>query len=143
MEDVFAMLIYGQKYQLKTLISASIDEAQRSASFNELIQHKEEIEPNNYLQITEQIIQRLEPPEPLCKEVKEESLQHLERVVKNLCELVLEIADKSSMFAIPETTEERLDRLLKVFIRKGVYCESLTKVASELIAQKGTLECLP
>ena len=137
------MLIYGQKYQLKTLISASIDEAQRSASFNELIQHKEEIEPNNYLQITEQIIQRLEPLEPLCKEVKEESLQHLERVVKNLCELVLEIADKSSMFAIPETTEERLDRLLKVFIRKGVYCESLTKVASELIAQKGTLECLP
>ena len=142
MEDVFAMLIYGQKYQLKTLILASIDEAQRSASFNELIQHKEEIEPDNYLQITEQIIQRLEPLEPLCREVKEEGLQHLESVVKNLCELALEIADKSSMFTIPETTDERLDRLLEVFIRKGVYCESLTNVASALIALKAHLQCL-
>ena len=107
-----------------------------------MIQHKEEIEPDNYLQITEQIIQRLKPLEPLCKDVKEESLQHLESVVKNLCELALEIADKSSMFTIPETTDERLDRLLEVFIRKGVYCESLTKVASALIALKVTVECL-
>ena len=70
--DVLAMLIYGQKYLLKTLISTCIYEARR-LKLMELKQHKrrDEIEPDNYLQIAEGIIQRLETQ---CKEVREEGL---------------------------------------------------------------------
>ena len=48
--DVLTMLIYGQKYHFKTLTSACIDKV-RHLSVKELKQHKEEIEPDNYLQI--------------------------------------------------------------------------------------------
>ena len=59
--DVLAMLIYGQKYQLKSLISTCIYEARR-LTLKELKQHKrrEEVEPDNYVKIAEGIIQRLE-----------------------------------------------------------------------------------
>ena len=57
--DILTMLIYGQKYHFKTLASACIDKV-RLLSLKELKQHKEEIEPDNYLQIAEGIIQRLE-----------------------------------------------------------------------------------
>ena len=50
--DALTMLIYGQKYHLKTLTSACIDEV-RHLSLKELKQHKEEIEPDNYLQISD------------------------------------------------------------------------------------------
>ena len=79
-DDVLAMLIYGQKYQLKTLISACIDGARR-LSLKELKQHKEEIESDNYLLIAEGIIQRLETQ---CDEVREGSLKCLARVCQNL-----------------------------------------------------------
>ena len=80
--DVLAMLIYGQKYQLKSLISTCIYEARR-LTLNELKQHKrrEEVEPDNYLQIAEKIIQRLEEQ---CKVTKEQSLKHLENVCRTL-----------------------------------------------------------
>ena len=76
--DVLAMLIYGQKYQLKSLITTCIYEARR-LTLNELKQHKrrEEVEPDNYLQIAEGIIQRLEEQ---CKVTKEQSLKHLQNV---------------------------------------------------------------
>lgn len=71
--DVLAMLIYGQKYQLKSLISTCIYEARR-LTLKELKQHKRrEIEPDNYVQIAEGIIQRLEDQ---CKVTK----KHLSRV---------------------------------------------------------------
>ena len=82
-DDVLAMLIYGQKYQLKTLISACIDGARR-LSLEQLKQHKKEIEPDNYLQIAEGIIQRLETLETQCKKVKEGSLRCLDRVCESL-----------------------------------------------------------
>ena len=80
--DVLSMLIYGQKYLLKTLISTCIYEARR-LKLMELKQHKrrDEIEPDNYLQIAEGIIQRLETQ---CKEVREGSLRCLERVSESL-----------------------------------------------------------
>lgn len=59
--DVLALLIVAQKYELKTLAKTCIREARR-LSLNELKQHVEngEIEPGNYIQITEGIIERLE-----------------------------------------------------------------------------------
>ena len=60
-DDVLAMLVYGQKYQIKTLISTCIYEARR-LKLKELKQHRmrDQIEADNYLQIAEEIIQRLE-----------------------------------------------------------------------------------
>ena len=60
-KDVLAVLIVGQNYKLQTLIETCVYEARR-LSLNELKQHAKrgEIEPDNYLQIAEGIIQRLE-----------------------------------------------------------------------------------
>ena len=60
-KDVLAMLVYGQKYQMKTLISTCIYEA-RCLKLKQLKEHRmrDQIEQDNYLEIAEGIIQRLE-----------------------------------------------------------------------------------
>ena len=72
-EDVLAGLIVGQNYELKTLVKTCVYEARR-LSLNQLKQHtkRAEIEPDNYLQIAEGIIARLEEK---CKEVRDSSLK--------------------------------------------------------------------
>ena len=143
-DDVLAMLIYGQKYQLKSLISACIDETRR-LSLKELKQHKEEIEPDNYLQIAEGIIQRLETLETQCKEVKAGSLRCLDRV----CESLYRHARAENMrSAMQNTTDGFLGCLVNDVDKISgdgnvVNCKSLKSVAEELIAQKKLLETLP
>ena len=136
MEDDLAMLIYGQKYQLKTLISACIDAARR-LSLKEMKQHKEEIEPDNYLLIAEGIIQRLETQ---CDEVREGSLKCLARVCQNLYR-----HDRERDNSRAPDTDVVLNRLLKDVDKSSgdVVCNSLKCVAEELIAQKKILETLP
>ena len=75
-EDVLAELIVGQNYELKTLVKTCVYEARR-LSLNQLKQHtkRAEIEPDNYLQIAEGIIARLELLEEKCKEVRDSSLK--------------------------------------------------------------------
>ena len=135
-DDVLAMLIYGQKYQLKTLISACIDGARR-LSLKELKQHKEEIEPDNYLLIAEGIIQRLETQ---CDEVREGSLKSLARVCQNLY-----WHDREKNNSRAPDTDVVLSRLLKDVDKSSgdVVCNSLKCVAEELLAQKKILETLP
>ncbi|KAL9962434.1 hypothetical protein ACROYT_G031538 [Oculina patagonica] len=67
--DVLAVLIVGQEYELKTLIKSCLYEARR-LSLRELKGHskRDEIEPDNYVQITEGIIARLEEQVEQCKE---------------------------------------------------------------------------
>ena len=106
--DVLAMLIYGQKYELKTLISTCIHEA-RHLTLLELKTHKRrlEIEPDNYIQIAERIIQRLEIQ---CKEVRVESVQNLERISQSL---YLHVRSKNREgHRGPGTINERLDYVL-------------------------------
>ena len=137
--DVLAMLIYGQKYELKTLISTCIYEARR-LTFIELKAHKRslEIEPDNYIQIAEGIILRLETQ---CKEVREGSLKNLERVSESLC---LHVMSKNSrVYRGGSTTSERLDYVLSDVNQNNVKCLNLKRVAEELIAQKKTIETLP
>ena len=136
MEDDLAMLIYGQKYQLKTLISACIDAARR-LSLKELKQHKEEIEPDNYLLIAEGIIQRLETQ---CDEVREGSLKCLALVCQNLY-----WHDREKDNSRAPDTDVVLNRLLKDVDKSSgdVVCHSLNCVAEELMAQKKILETLP
>ena len=135
-DDVLEMLIYGQKYQLKTLISACIDGARR-LSLKELKQHKEEIESDNYLLIAEGIIQRLETQ---CDEVREGSLKSLVRVCQNLY-----WHDREKNNSRAPDTDGVLNRLLKDVdkSRGDVVCNSLKSVAEELMAQKKILETLP
>ena len=67
-KDVLAVLFVGQNYELQTLINACVYEARR-LSLKEIKQHTKrgEIDPDNYLQIAEGIIERLEKQ---CSEVK-------------------------------------------------------------------------
>ena len=136
MEHNLAMLIYGQKYQLKTLISTCIDGARR-LSLKELKQYKEEIEPDNYLLIAEGIIQRLETQ---CDEVREGSLKCLARVCQNLY-----WHDREKDNSRAPDTDVVLNRLLKDVDKSSgdVVCHSLKCVAEELMAQKKILETLP
>ena len=144
--DVLAMLIYGQKYHLKTLISTCIYEARR-LTLVELTRHKrrDEIEPDNYLKIAEGIIQRLETK---CKEVREGSLKCLERVSESLYVHAKgkNMAQESDTgYRVPETTVERLGYLLSDDVKSSgnVQCMNLKSVAEELIAHKKTIETLP
>ena len=59
--DVLSTLIVGQEYELKSLIKTCVYEARR-LSLRELKGHSKraEVKPDNYLQITENIIERLE-----------------------------------------------------------------------------------
>ena len=139
--DVLAMFVYGQKYELKTLTSTCIYEARR-LTLMQLKKHRRrlEIEPDNYMQIAEAIIQRLETQ---CKEVREGSLKNLERVSESLC---LHVESKSRGWSgDPKTTNERLDYVLSDSDKNHVKCTclSLKSVAEELIAQKKTIETLP
>ena len=140
--DVLAMLIYGQKYELKTLISTCIHEARR-LKLMELKKHerRDEIEPDNYLQIAEGIIQRLETQ---CKEVRDKSLEFLERVSESL---YLHVKDKNNqvrrgLISVIATTDERLDRLLRDADEYKATCKNLKSVAEELIAHKKTIVAL-
>ena len=59
--DVLSVLIVGQNYELQTLINSYVYEARR-LNLNELKHHskRDEIDPDNYLQIAEGITERLE-----------------------------------------------------------------------------------
>ena len=59
--DVLAVLIVGQNYELQTLVNSCVYEARR-LSLLELKRHTKhgEIDPDNYLQIAEGVIERLE-----------------------------------------------------------------------------------
>ena len=148
--DVLAMLIYGQKYLLKTLISTCIYEARR-LTLMALKKHKrrDEIEPDNYLQIAEGIIQRLETQ---CEKVREGSLKCLERVSESLYRHVKVKNDEPFPFygknekAPPDLMmiDNRLGYLLSDDDKSSgrVKCMSLKSVAEELIAYTKTIETL-
>ena len=139
--DVLDMLIYGQKYELKTLISTCIHEARR-LKLMELKKHerRDEIEPDNYLLIAEGIIQRHETQ---CKEVREESLKCLERVSRSLY-LHVQDRNNSTLMGYKEiaTTGERLDYVLCESDKFNAKCKNLKRVAEELIDHKKTIEAL-
>ena len=80
--DVVGMLIYAQKYQIKSLVSTCIFEARR-LTLTELRRHgmRDQIEADNYVQIAEGIMQRLEEK---YRDVK----VTLQGQLKNVCESV-------------------------------------------------------
>ena len=140
--NVLAMLIYGQKYQLKSLISTCICEARR-LTLKELKQHKrrDEVEPDNYLQIAEGIIQRLEEQ---CKLTKEESLIRLERISRSLYS---HAEQKGTVYSFgyreKPDTDTYLARLKSDRNAQNVSCNGLGNVAENLIGLKSEINKLP
>ena len=141
--DVLAMLIYGQKYQLKSLISTCIYEARR-LTLNELKQHKqrEEVEPDNYLQIAEKIIQRLEEQ---CKVTKEQSLKHLENVCRALYDHATRKGTAGHIYSqANQTIGYWLSHLQRDNdVKYNAACNPLSPIADGLMKLKQQIDTLP
>jgi len=141
-DDLLEMLIYGQKYQLKTLISACIHEARR-LPLKELKEHgmRDQIEPDNYVQIAEGIIKQ---HEERCKKVKDSSLKEVFVLSRSLyCHAKYKL--KGSIYTLyreKETTDIFLNRLEKD-TTKEIECNSLADAAEHLKKLKTAIETLP
>jgi len=148
--DVLAMLIYGQKYQIKTLISTCIYEARR-LTLKELKQHcmRDQIEPDNYLQIAEEIIQRLEEQ---CKTVKEQCKVVRDKSLTKLLELSRFLfwhgeykggMSRSFSNYQRKSTNSYLERLESDVSKTNSTCNSLADAAKHLRELKTAIETLP
>ena len=143
-DDVLAMLIYGQKYQLNSLISTCIYEARR-LTLKELKQHKrrDEVEPDNYLQIAEGIIQRLEDQCMVTKQVKEASLIKLKQVSGGLYYHAQYKGNVRSFGYETPNTDTYLSCLKSDGNALNVTCYTLCSVAEHLIGLKIEIDKLP
>lgn len=141
-DDVLSMLVYGQKYQLKSLISTCIYEVRR-LTLKELKKHKsrDEIEPDNYVRIAEGIIQRLEATvETQCKvnkQIKEDCLDRLKQASCSLLGHALAKGKIASVASWEANTDTYLYRVKADTSEKK--CASLKPVATELMALKDAL----
>ena len=138
-KDVLAMLVYGQKYQMKTLISTCIYEARR-LKLKELKQHRlrDQIEADNYLEIAEGIIQRLEEK---CEVAKNNSAAQLLEASKYLYS---HCTGKGAMTAgvSQDTPDWYLTSLCRDVCKTGTRCESLASTARKLQELKLTMQSL-
>ena len=142
-DDVLAMLIYGQKYQIKTLISTCINEARR-LTLKELKEHRmrDQIEPDNYLEIAEGIIRRLEDR---CKEVKNKSVAKLCDVSRSLYGHCYNKGTMDSYMyrgPTPKTTESYLSCLYGDVSKRNTHCDGLSSTAKSLQELKAAIETL-
>ena len=154
-KDVLAVLIVGQNYELQTLIESCVDEARR-LSFKQLKQHAKrgEFEPNNYVQITEGITERLEKQ---CSEVKAGCSQKLldsSRCLYNRARRKGKVPCIQSMhmygrWAPRPTTDQNLRALNednfehKCPSSPKSFCPGLSEVSIYFTELKRTLETLP
>ena len=138
--DVLGMLIYAQKYQIKSHISTCIYEARR-LTLKELRQHgmRDQIEADNYVQIAEGIIQRLEEQ---CKDVKVTLQSTLAGVCKDLCNHRL-----LSTYLYMGPPVFNLTEFLRILQGDGdrgsVQCNSLSHVGKALSELNTQIESLP
>ena len=138
--DVLRMLIYAQKYQIKSLISTCIFEARR-LTLKELTQHgmRDQIEADNYVQIAEGIIQRLEEK---CRDVKVTWRSQLTNVCHGLC-------NHRGMYYThrkpPMTATSLLSQLQCEGQTRNAQCSSisLSDVAKQLSEMNTQIESLP
>ena len=157
--DVLAMLIYGQKYQMKMLISTCIYEARR-LTLEELKEHcmRDQIEADNYLKIAEGIIQRLEGNVQQLQEkhnvARKNSLAKLCNVSRSLynhcCKKgTMKSSPKyyhgtrySNYNPQPETTDSYLSRLNEDVSKINTTCDCLAPTAEELRELEAAIQTL-
>ena len=135
--DVLGMLICAPKYEIKSLISTCMYEARR-LTLQQLKGHgkRDRIEPDNYLQIAEGIIKRLEEH---CKEVKVTLRAKLQEVSRNLYNHGLY---KGNCLKSAKTTTDYLNNLQEDRERDKVHCNSLSPVADMLLQINVSVESL-
>ena len=154
-KDVLAVLVVGQNYELQKLVNSCVYEARR-LSLKELKQHtkRSEIDPNNYVQITEGIIERLEKQ---CKEVRSNCSQklhdssiclynHARSKGKVLCIQTMHMYDR---WAPKPTTDQYLQAVSednfdhKCASSSKSFCPGLSEVSKHLMELKRILQTLP
>ena len=146
--DVLAVLIVGQEYDLQKLIKTCVYEARR-LSLKQLKDHckRAEIEPDNYLQIAEGIIVRLEEQ---CKAVKTSSLKK----VDDLSRFLYSHAYRKGLYYYLAPGQNALtswyvDALKtdksehKCNSSSCVICPSLSEAGEHLSALMSTIQTLP
>ena len=151
--DVLAVLIVGQHYELQTLINVCVYEARR-LSLKQLKQHAKrgEIEPDNYVQITEGIIERLEKQ---CYEVKAGCSQKLLDSSRCLYDHAKEKGNVPSVASCSfYSSSPTIDQYLHALNRDNSehkcsssspksFCPGLSEVSKHLVELKIRLEALP
>ena len=136
--DVLGMLIYAQKYHIKSLMSTCIYEARR-LTLNELRQHgmRDQIEADNYLQIAEAIIQNLEEK---CRDVKVTWQTKLKNVSRSLYH---HRGSARSVHDRGMTATDFLSKLRNEGDTKKVQDEFYSDVAKQLSEMNTKIESLP
>ena len=136
--DVVGMLIYAQKYQIKPLIATCIFEARR-LTLTELRGHRmrDQIEADNYVQITEGIIQRLEEK---CRNVQVTLRGQLKNVCESLCDhrRLYHRYNQRPTFAIGF-----LDELQNEYDTRNLQCQPLSDIAKQLREMNTQIESIP
>ena len=141
--DVLGMLVYAQKYEIKSLISTCIYEARR-LTLQQLKGHgkRDQIEPDNYMQITEGIIKRLEEQ---CVDVKVTCQGKLQQVSQSLYNHGLNkgssLVGTSGRSCV--TSDEYFGYLIYDTDRRGVYCQNLSPIAVMLLELNAKIGSLP
>ena len=154
-KDVLAVLIVGQNYELQTLIESCVYEARR-LSLKELKHHTKrgEIDPDNYLQIAEGIIERLEKQ---CSEVKaccSQKLLDLSRCLFSHAKQKTRLFFPSGLEYVDHPNGPTTDQYLYALNRDNSdhrcnstssksYCPGLSEVSKHLTELKGKLQTLP
>ena len=152
--DVLAVLIVGQNYELQTLVNSCVYEARR-LSLKELKHHtkRDEIDPDNYLQIAEGIIQRLEKQSSEVKASCSQRLLNLSKCLYNHAQrkTKLDLPSGSRQIEDPDRAtindylyalngnHDDCSRNLNPMLRYSV----LSEVSQHLTKLKGILQTLP
>ena len=137
--DVLGMLIYAQKYQIKSLISTCIFEARR-LTLKELTQHgmRDQIEADNYVQIAEGIIQRLEERLEKCRDVKVTLQSQLSKMCISLYN------HRSLTYPRPSNTSTFLHKLqYEGNPNRNLQCQSISGIAKQLSEMDMQIDSLP
>ena len=149
-DDVLSMLIYAQKYAIKSLISTCIYEARR-LTLKQLKKHgkRDQIEPDNYMQIAEGIIQRLEGQ---CQDTKVTCQEKLQQVSFCLCNRQRPNIDSYNQSMTieqhrryrpkPQTTATNLRDLKNNLGKLNLDSDTLSFVADTLLEVNAKIESL-
>ena len=140
--DVLGMLVYAQKYEIKSLISTCIYEARR-LTLQQLKGHgkRDQIEPDNYLRIAEGIIERLEKQ---CKDVRVTCQKQLKQASNNLYRHILPKHDSWARLSSTNwwSTDAYLSEVKSDVNKPGVGCDSLSVVAEKLLEINAKIDSL-
>lgn len=151
--DVLALLIVGQNYELQTLVNSCVYEARR-LSLKELKHHTKryEIDPNNYMQIAEGIMERLEKQGSEVRVSCSQKLFDLSKCLYDHAQMSSKLYLLKGYQYIEYPDRATIDDYLyafrgDMFDQKGMprmpRCPVLSDVSEHLMELKGMLQTLP